>query len=185
MCYVVQNSENVVTVKIAQRRRQRKTTGTSLKRGPGIGGLFPAFRKKYLLFPAFHGFFPDFPVSATFHCLFGFFRLSAAFKWTFPVSANFKLCFPVSTIFSNFSRFPWLKMAFSGFRHKYFFRFSAELFWFLRFSVTFLRPFRLSAKSIPAQTEVECTCSVAAVYTQCMTAHTLQRLCSVHCNYTA
>ena len=120
-----------------------------LLRGGVIGGPFPAFRKKYLSFPAFRGFFPDFPVSTTFHCLFGLFRLSAASKKTFPVSANFRLCFPVSTIFSNFLGFHYFKMAFSSFRHRCFFRFSAELFWFLRFSLTFLRPFRLSAKSIP------------------------------------
>ncbi len=33
--------------------------------GGVIGGLFPGFRKKYLSFLAFHGFFSDFPVSAT------------------------------------------------------------------------------------------------------------------------
>ncbi len=31
---------------------------------------------------------------------------------------------------------------------------------------------------------VECTCSVATVYKQCMAAHMLHGLCSVHCNYT-
>ncbi len=90
------------------------------KWGQGIGGLFPAFRRKNMLFPAFHGFFSDFPVSATFHYLFGLFRLSAASKRTFPVSANFKLCFPISAIFSNFSGFPWLKNGI--------FRFPAQIF---------------------------------------------------------
>ncbi len=108
--------------------------------GPGIGGLFPAFRRKNMLFPAFRGFFPDFPVSATFHCLFGLFRLSAASKRTFPVSA----------IFSNFSSFPWLKYGIFWFPATSFFRFSADFLWLFRFSGTFLVPFRLSAKSIPS-----------------------------------
>ncbi len=103
-----------------------------------------------MLFPAFRGFFADFPVSATVYCLFGLFRLSTASKRTFPVSANFKLCFPVSAIFSNFSGFPWLKYGIFRFPATSFFQFSADFLWLFQFSGTFLVPFRLSAKSIPS-----------------------------------
>ncbi len=113
-------------------------------RGGVIGGFFPVFRKKYLLFQAFSGFFSHFPVSATFRCLFGLFRLSAASKRTFLVSVNFKLCFLVSTIFSNFSGFPWLKNVI--------FRFPAQMLipFFLRTFLFFFLVFRDFFKAFPA-----------------------------------
>ena len=75
-------------------------------------------------------FFSDFLVSATFHCLFRLFQLSAASKKTFRVSANFKLCFPVSTIFSHFFEFPWLKIQGIQVSGTYFFCFPQNFFTF-------------------------------------------------------
>ncbi len=125
------------------------TTGY-VKRGGVIGGLFPVFRKKYLPFPAFRGFFSGFPVTATFPCLFGLFRLSAASKSIFPVFTNFKLCFPVSAIFSNFSGFLWLKNVIFRFPTQMFFLVFRRTFLVFTVFCDFLRPFRLSAKSITA-----------------------------------
>ena len=76
-----------------------------MERGGNRGSVF-GFPQETPTLSGFGWLFSDFPLSATFLCLFGLFRLSTASKRTFPVSVNFELCFPVSAIFSIFSGFP-------------------------------------------------------------------------------
>ncbi len=89
------------------------------------------FPQLFIVFLGFSGF-PQLPKG-----LFRFLQIQNCVFW-------FPLYFPI------FPGFRDLKMAFSGFRHRCFFRFSAEFFGIFWFSVTFSRPFRLSAKSITA-----------------------------------
>ncbi len=93
-----------------------------------IGGLFPAFRGKFHVFPAFRSFFPSFRLSATFHRLLGVSQFSAVFQDSFLVSTVFKISFPFSADILKFSSFTWLENVIFRFSAEFFFTFFRHLF---------------------------------------------------------
>ena len=121
-----------------------------VKRARNRGSVFGYPQKKY----AFSGFpwlfFLIFRFPQPFIVFWGFSDFPQLPKglFRFPQILNCTFQFPPYS--PNFPGFCGLKMAFSGFRHRCIFRFSTEPFWLFQFSVTFLRLFRLSAKSIPS-----------------------------------
>ena len=114
----------------------------------GNSGSVSSFPQKKYAFPGFPCLFSDFWFPQLFIVFFGFSGFPQLPKglFRFPQISNCIFWFP--PYFPIFPGFHGLKIAFSGFRHRCFFWFSAEPFWLFRVSLTFLRLFRLSAKSI-------------------------------------